>query len=162
MGMFDEVWVDKRVISALNLKCPKCDSFTEGNQWQTKSFDNLMNSYYLTFRADDKRIVLRELNDPHDKRFWHEYTQEEIDEMRAKEKGHNHQFMKTFHDMWIAESGYWKEDAYFPENRNSESMHSLPHQWVEIHEICSSCECFISIKLKFTDGVVMDVIKEVK
>lgn len=162
MGMFDNVYVDSRILKDLDISCPECKEFPK-NSLQTKDFNNLMEDYYLAY-DENKAIRLFKLDEPHDKRFWHTYTKEEIEKMRQEEKDLNQKnkiFLKSLHDMYIESGGHWTHEAYLPENRRKRDMGELPHQICNFYDICS-CKGknnWIEVEVKFTDGVAVSVIK---
>jgi hypothetical protein len=122
MGMYDTVYVSSDVAAAWRLQC----------------------------RACGRRLYL--LDRPSDRRFWHAWTNEEIEEserMSAETDG-----VFALGEKKRGE-GCFLPEAYLPEQRRQRFMGELPHQWVELY---GGCECgeFIERWIKFTDGVATD------
>lgn len=152
MGMFDTVYVSRDVAEAWRLQCPKCEKPPAVDcTWQTKALDPAMYSYFL--RYDDAGVIRLYLLDPaSDRRFWREWTEEEIKEsesLASKREGAFAFLQKK------AGEGCFLPEAYLPQHRRQRFMGELPHQWVEIY---TSCECaqFIEVWIKFCDGVATE------
>lgn len=153
--MFDEIYIDNRVITDKDVRCPKCNELVKNVKWQTKSFYNAMEDYFLTDVNGEIRLL--KLESPHDKTFWREYTDEEIEEWNEKLEENNgkneplYDFLKTEKG-----DGEWDKAAYYPQNRISKSMGDLPHQIVHTYAICK-CDEFVELKIKFTDGLAVQI-----
>lgn len=175
MGMFDHVYIEPNVIEQHDIKCICCGKLALGLEWQTKDVDYpSMDSYYLA-RDKEWNLRLYKLDEPSDKRFWHEYTDEEIEKNNKENEGR-----KLFKDLFNRKKGdgYWKEEAFLPKHRRQRSMGELPHQYVRVYTHCRCCdenyrtdEGFIAIpggtdywkkhsidlNIKFTDGVAVSI-----
>jgi hypothetical protein len=133
--MYDTIYVSTDVAAAWNLQCTKCHRMSNSEvQWQTKAFDPSMHSYSL--RHDERGAIrLYLLDRPSDRRFWREFTAEEVAESEriAAERG-------GLFTAWRKKpgEGYFLPEAFLPEHRRQRFMGELPHQWVEIYR---SCEC---------------------
>ena len=155
--LYDTIYIDDKIIENHRLKCDACNHPLFGVDWQTKNLGSFMDIYYLTY---DKSHVkcLKKLDEPTDKKFWHEYTDEEIEKRNKESKASA--FLK---ELWKKKKGdgYWTEEAFKPENRNQRDMGELPHQHIELYTHCPNCtnqQTYrgITIKCKFTDGVVKE------
>lgn len=149
MGMFDTVYLAPSVAQALDLKCKACGQLYDTAQ--TKSLDCNLEDYYL---VDEGGVRLRKLDEPSDKRFWHEYTDEEIQQRNSSRF--------SFGVKVARGDGYYTEEANLPENRVARSMGDLPHGFVELHTYCrcddlsgTGLATWEDRNLKFTDGVMV-------
>lgn len=152
MGMFDTVHVTPEVLAAFPFACAACGRRPEpDDEWQTKSLQSGLDDYLL--RHDERGVVrLYLLDRPSDRRFWREWTQDEIAESeREAQRG-------GVFALWQrkAGEGCFLPEAYRPENRRQRFMGELPHQWVEIHARCS-CGEWLERHVKFSDGVAVEV-----
>lgn len=151
MGMFDYVEIDPKVIQKhLKLECKNCKN-TSFSGWQTKDFDSVMETYYLTLdQKGDTRLFLL---DPPDDKYFVPYTPEEIEE-----KNKNARF-----PWWKVNpgDGQHKPEAYLVENRNKRFMGELPHQICNFYTNCENCKDYrkgwIELEVKFTDGVAVKI-----
>ena len=150
MGLPDTVYLSEDVADAFDLKCPRCGNAPAGD-WQTKSLDPALLDYFLR-RDDNGAFRLYLLDRPSDRRFWREWTEEEIAESEEAAR-------KTESPLFPPKKrgeGHFLREAYLPENRRQRFMGEVPHQWVELY---ASCECgeFVVRWLKFSDGVLEEV-----
>jgi hypothetical protein len=149
MGMFDTVYLAPSVAQALDLKCKACGKLFESAQ--TKSLECNLEDYYLVDVEGATR--LRKLDEPSDKRFWHEYTDEEIQQRNSS---------KLCFEKVSKGDGHYTEEANLPENRRARDMGELPHGYVELHTYCrcddekdTGLATWEERTLKFTDGVMV-------
>ena len=172
--MFDNVYVSKEVLKQYNVKCLKCNKDIEENlDFQTKDFECCLESYFLRHAegqyCDDYAeychepfiVKLYKLDPPCDQRYWYKYTDQENKEWEAKSK--NSKFPFLF--MREKDSGYWLPEAFFPSNRRQRDMGELPHRFVNLYAHCPNCTtkdkyAAIELDVKFTDGVVQDIIQK--
>ena len=158
MGMFDTIYINDQLIDDWNEKFFKGDPLPKVKDWQTKDLNCCMYDYYIKKVAVDMnggyRIKLYELDDPEDKRFFIEYTDEEVEESKdhwfPREKG----------------GGYYTEEGFLPRNRRQRDMGETPHAIITVY-------CFegghgdvgykwFDLQLKFTDGCLVAIRKLVK
>jgi hypothetical protein len=147
MGLYDSIYISDYVLSEFGIRCPNCQQIPRGLnlEFQTKCLHSCMEHYYLKGALMDTRLY--RLDKPTDKKFWHEYTKEEIE----KYEKHIKRFLPS-----LDQTGYWTEEAWWPENRVQREMGQFPHQWVNAYAYCS-CETWIEVDIKFTDGVVVQI-----
>ena len=150
MGLFDTVYVSEDVGDAFDLACASCGRVPSGD-WQTKSLDPVLLDYLLR-RDDEGAFRLYLLDRPSDRRFWREWTEEEIAESEEEARTTR---LPLFSPKKRGE-GHFLREAYLPENRRQRFMGELPHQWVEIYARCD-CDEFVARWLKFSDGVLEEV-----
>lgn len=153
MGMFDTVIVDKSLAKEINLECKKCNTLLD--DFQTKSLHNAMEDYFLT--KEGENIKLKYLDSPSEKAFWHEYTEDEIEEYNKDML--NSRFASLFTRK--KGDGYFTKEAFLPKNRKQRDMGEMPHQWVEVYTSCPHCSTHneyvgLEVHLKFTDGVLKE------
>lgn len=149
MGMFDEIYVDPKVLQNFNIKCPACGRVPFDQRFQTKDLDSCMDQYYLKLiNTGTKLFYLDKPSDKTDPELWHEYTDEEI-----KEKDEKYQDAINLFPWWKHNKGdgEWTEKAWWPSKRKQRDMGELPHQYLEMAGFCE-CHEFLIIKCKFTDG----------
>lgn len=138
MGLFDTVHTNK---NDTRFFCDKCKNLE--CSFQTKSFDPAMDDYYIEDNS------LYSLCEPK-KEFWVEYSQKELDDFASKVSN------SWFNKLMSFQKGYYREDAYFIENRDKILVNDI-HGWINIYTACKQCESWIEFKLKFTDGVLKEV-----
>jgi hypothetical protein len=156
MGLFDEVYVSSDAVAAWRLSCPACGVPPDTTlQWQTKSFSPCMCSYLIRHDAHGA-VRLYSLDRPSDRRFWREWTEDEIAESEREAKEGNRWAMLLRKE---AGAGTWLPEAFLPENRRQRFMGELPHQWVEIYAQCECGEHF-EYWIKFSDGVATEARRE--
>jgi hypothetical protein len=152
MGMYDTVYVSSDVAAAWSLRCAKCQRAPKADvQWQTKAFEPCMHSYFLRYdEAGAIRLYL--LDRPSARRFWREFSPEEIAESKriGAERG-------GLFAAWEKKpgDGYFLPEAFLPEYRRQRFMGELPHQWAEIYHSCE-CSQFIDYWIKFSDGIALE------
>lgn len=146
MGMFDQVYVSSEFLQERDIFCPYCKNSFANVKFQTKDFENVMQDYYLTSG------MLYVLDGP-SKKYWHEYTKQELEDI-------NNDMSSTWLPILGRKQGdgYYTEEGWLPANRKKQSMGELPHAWVQVYHLCDCRKCWINIDIKFTDGVVQDVI----
>jgi hypothetical protein len=147
MGLFDEIFINPDIINFYSFKCFKCNSFLTNYKFQSKCLDSSMNDYYLNYN-NNRDPKLFKLDGPSDKKYWHNYTNEEIKEWNN--------FSGKFFPKRKKGDGHWTTEAFWPKNRKNRDMGQLPHQWMYIYVVCS-CDNFCEFKLKFTDGILKKV-----
>jgi len=150
MGMYDTIFIDKKILKANMMVCPKCGAIPVS--FQTKDLNNLMDCYYLKL-VDGSTMRLFKLDDPTDKKFWHHFTPEEKEENKKNKSA-------WFADLY-AHDGYWEDEAWLPENRHQRDMGELPHQWLTVFDLCKHSGVYVEIeyRIKFTDGCVETIEK---
>ena len=164
MGLFDSVYIDDGIIISHKIKCNQCDTLLLGKEWQTKCLETCMVDYFLTYCSE--AIILQNLLKPHDKKFYHKYTDSELKERKRERK------KCKFANILLDGDGYWTADAYRIENRIKEAMpNKYPHQWVNLITGCDICiekyknlkekidhtRTSMEIDLKFTDGFLKEI-----
>jgi hypothetical protein len=78
MGLFDTVYIQSDVAAAWNLRCHACGQVAANLEWQTKSLDPTMSDYFVRYdNFGSVRLYL--LDRPSDRRFWREWTEQEIE-----------------------------------------------------------------------------------
>jgi hypothetical protein len=143
--MFDTILINKRIRENYKdfFTCPKCSSALSDN-FQTHDLYDSMDTYYLTY-DEMSNIILVELGKPSIEHVQY-YTDEEI-------KKNNENMSHAIFELKKGDFFYLPE-AYLPENRKQLSMGNLPHQYIEICDICDGCKHFVNLELKFTDGIL--------
>jgi hypothetical protein len=150
MGPFDTIYLSSAALSAWRLRCVACGRVPgHATQWQTKSLDPCMHSYYI--RPDETGAVrLFLLDPPSDRRLWRPWTEAEIAESeREAQRG-------PF-ALWRRKpgEGCFLPEAYLRENRRQRFMGELPHQWVQIYAACA-CGASMQRWIKFCDGIATE------
>ena len=154
MGLFDTIDVEKFVLDKYKIKCFCGKLFSDS--FQTKDLNSSMEHFCLRFGYSG--VKLFKLDEP-DKKYWHEYTDEEI-----KEKNKTLTNSSSFYKLFILKKGdgYFTEEGWKVENRFQRDMGELPHQWVKMYNSCSVCKKWIDVNVKFTNGIVEDLEIEMK
>ena len=151
MGMYDTVIIDPQVFS--KFKKPVCqfckNEFFE--DWQTKSFECIMETYYLMPGSDGEVRLF--LLDPPDDKYIVEHTAKQMEK-----------FIKKFGRPPLGPK--YKKKAFLPANRKKRFLGDWPHQECLIYGVCVNCAAinkhsFIDIKIKFIDGKV-DIMQQEK
>jgi len=157
MSLYNEIYVHEDVAKDYGLYCINCNQ--PFGKLQTQDLDDF-NEYILKY--DKKRKVrLYRLSNPDKKKFFSLYSKKQIEDYRMKElyySCHNERKIDFFvdsYDLDIDNGGYVLPEAFFPENRKAKLIKDFPHQ------ICffyGHCKCkkkpYMSIEIKFTDGIV--------
>lgn len=152
MGMFDEIYVDPKVLTNFNIKCPDCGATPFNQLFQTKDLENLMEQYYLKLIDNGTKLFyLDKPDDKSDPELWHILTDEEIKEHNKKYKDMIDRF--GWYKIEKGE-GKWTEKAWWPSKRKQRDMGELPHQHLEMYVSCK-CHTFILVECKFTDGYLI-------
>jgi hypothetical protein len=168
MGLYDDVIVDEKILKEFGIACPSCGEIDHMTRYQTKDFYCELETYYLT-RKTAGDIKLYKLDPPSDKRFFREYTDEEI------EKWNTNASTSPRALFWPRKrkkgDGQWLDEAYLPENRTQRDMgvEGWPHQICRFYAICTACDAIVNearfsvnnawveMEVKFTDGVVQSI-----
>jgi len=160
MGVFDTIIVSGDVLNNRNIRCPECYKLLP-KTFQTKCLDAALDEYILknaNSNHDENNSILSVekiklyLLDAPDEKYWKEYSSEEIEGFNNKSP--SSAWNKFFHKK--PGDGYFRKEAFFPENRRHCDMGELPHMILKMY---SSCECgkFVNVDVKFTDGLVVDI-----
>src|SRR5574343_343567 len=128
MGLFDTICYSNEIASLCNFKCNKCQKIIDN--LQTKDLECSMLTYALAFEgSQSKKIKLYTLDEP-DKKYWHEYTDEEISE-------HNSKTPRKFSFMNKKKGdGYYLNEAFKLENRKHRYMGEHPHKYIRGYNNC--------------------------
>lgn len=162
MGLYDTLYINKNILEKYEIRCKTCGKYPK-EDFQTKDLECCMYYYYLRYEDENNPLVARlyKLDPPSDKRFWHEWTDKEIEEYNNIPNETN-----RFKFLFKREKGggHWLDEAFLPQNRRQRSMGELPHQYIETYSHCSTCKDkndwtvgWVEISIKFTDGIVEDI-----
>ena len=169
MGLYDTIHIHSKVFENYKdiFSCPKCSKFDGGN-YQTKDFDSAMNDYYLCY-DENNNLKIYGLDPPEKENHFVPYSPEELGEFEKvkNDKSDSNKLSVVFAEIRMIEGGYWKDEAFLPENRKKRNMGEYPHQWINFYTCCSttpkrSCDGFIEIEVKFTDGICVLIRQKVE
>jgi hypothetical protein len=154
MGLYDSIYIEASIIEKLNTFFTD-DVLPFDHDWQTKCLYNDMSGYFLKTAESGIKLFYIIPLDPKDdycKKWWHEYTDQEIEEINKNGKGKFLFLEKEKGD------GYFHEDAFKPDNRKLKDMGELPHQFVTIYTSAptdlGTREKWFELDIKFTNGYV--------
>lgn len=97
MGLFDEVYIDNKVLYDYNMDCFVCGE--ESQEFQTKSFESALDKYYLHYVGNEIRLHFLVEGDGQDGKGF------KIDEA-ATDPEWPHQWCSIY---YACECGHWNE-----------------------------------------------------